>query len=120
MAALALGTVQLGLPYGAANATGMPTEDEAVAMVTAAVAGGVTSLDTVGFGNMLREHELIMMMQRGHGIVHAYVDIMQTETARMLNKRASPFIHFHGCLSFGPRILRRAAALCAVACHASQ
>lgn len=46
MAELALGTVQLGLPYGAANVTGMPTEEEAVAIVREAVAGGVRELDT--------------------------------------------------------------------------
>jgi hypothetical protein len=46
MAELALGTVQLGLPYGAANSTGMPTEEEAVAIVREAVAGGVRELDT--------------------------------------------------------------------------
>ena len=28
-AAMALGTVQLGLPYGAANTTGMPSEEQA-------------------------------------------------------------------------------------------
>ena len=45
-ALLALGTVQLGLPYGAANTTGMPTEEQAVEIVCTAVAAGVRSLDT--------------------------------------------------------------------------
>eukprot|EP00035_Acanthoeca_spectabilis_P007908 m.146250 g.146250 ORF g.146250 m.146250 type:complete len:194 (+) comp14135_c0_seq2:206-787(+) len=45
-ASFALGTVQLGLPYGAANVTGMPSEEQAVAIVCEAVAAGVQSLDT--------------------------------------------------------------------------
>lgn len=43
---IALGTVQLGLPYGAANTTGMPSKDEAVAIVEYAVENGIRSLDT--------------------------------------------------------------------------
>jgi aryl-alcohol dehydrogenase-like predicted oxidoreductase/spore coat polysaccharide biosynthesis protein SpsF (cytidylyltransferase family) len=43
---LALGTVQLGLPYGAANREGQPSLQEARAIVQTAIAHGVTSLDT--------------------------------------------------------------------------
>ena len=43
---MALGTVQLGLPYGAANTTGMPSEEQAIEIVHFAVASGVRSLDT--------------------------------------------------------------------------
>ena len=46
VASLALGTVQLGLPYGAANKTGMPSEEEAIAMLLHAASNGVRSLDT--------------------------------------------------------------------------
>jgi spore coat polysaccharide biosynthesis protein SpsF len=45
-ASLALGTAQLGLPYGAANVSGMPDEAEAVAIVTSAVANGIRTIDT--------------------------------------------------------------------------
>ena len=43
---LALGTVQLGLPYGIANRTGMPTGAEACAIVQAAWDGGIRVFDT--------------------------------------------------------------------------
>jgi aryl-alcohol dehydrogenase-like predicted oxidoreductase len=43
---LALGTVQLGLPYGAANSAGLPDEAEAIAIIRAAVDAGVTTIDT--------------------------------------------------------------------------
>ena len=46
MAGFALGTVQLGLPYGAANLTGMPTEEQATELVGFAVKSGVASFDT--------------------------------------------------------------------------
>ena len=45
-ASLALGTVQLGLPYGAANSTGLPSEAEAVAILRLAIEAGVTTIDT--------------------------------------------------------------------------
>lgn len=41
-----LGTVQLGLPYGVANAAGMPSEAEAYRILDAAIEAGVTTLDT--------------------------------------------------------------------------
>jgi aryl-alcohol dehydrogenase-like predicted oxidoreductase len=43
---LILGTVQLGLPYGAANRTGLPTETDAVALLKAAAASGIRTIDT--------------------------------------------------------------------------
>lgn len=43
---LTLGTVQLGLPYGVANASGQPDETETEAILSAAHAGGMTTLDT--------------------------------------------------------------------------
>lgn len=45
---LMLGTVQLGLPYGIGNKTGMPTQEESAAILQAALDGGVTSFDTAG------------------------------------------------------------------------
>lgn len=42
----ALGTVQLGLPYGVANTSGQPTRTEAFAVLDAAHGAGVTTLDT--------------------------------------------------------------------------
>ena len=43
---LMLGTAQFGMPYGVANRTGQPTYDEVLAMVAAAVEGGVNCFDT--------------------------------------------------------------------------
>jgi aryl-alcohol dehydrogenase-like predicted oxidoreductase len=43
---LMLGTVQFGLPYGVGNRTGQPTYGDALAMVAAAVEGGVNCFDT--------------------------------------------------------------------------
>ena len=43
---MALGTVQLGLPYGAANRDGQPDEPLAILMVRTAVEHGVTWIDT--------------------------------------------------------------------------
>ncbi|WP_188408651.1 aldo/keto reductase [Agaricicola taiwanensis] len=45
-AALALGTVQLGLPYGVANSDGMPDEAGAFQVLDAAYAAGITAFDT--------------------------------------------------------------------------
>jgi aryl-alcohol dehydrogenase-like predicted oxidoreductase len=46
MSRFALGTAQLGMPYGVANTVGMPSETEAVALIRAAIAAGVTTIDT--------------------------------------------------------------------------
>lgn len=43
---LTLGAAQLGLSYGVANATGMPSEDDARDILDAAVAGGIEVVDT--------------------------------------------------------------------------
>jgi aryl-alcohol dehydrogenase-like predicted oxidoreductase/spore coat polysaccharide biosynthesis protein SpsF (cytidylyltransferase family) len=43
---VALGTVQLGLEYGAVNRTGKPRRQTAIEMVRQAIAHGVTALDT--------------------------------------------------------------------------
>lgn len=43
---LALGTVQFGLPYGVANATGQPSEEEVCAILDRAAVAGVKVLDT--------------------------------------------------------------------------
>lgn len=44
--AITLGTVQMGMEYGAVNDSGQPSVEQAVAMVRKAVAHGVTALDT--------------------------------------------------------------------------
>ena len=46
MSRLALGTVQFGLPYGIANRRGQVTRGEVAAILGAAWAGGITTLDT--------------------------------------------------------------------------
>lgn len=43
---LTLGTVQLGMPYGAVNDSGQPSAEEAITMVRTAIAHGVTTIDT--------------------------------------------------------------------------
>ena len=71
---MALGTVQLGIEYGAANKTGMPTEEEAIAMIRTAAERGVMSLDTArAYG--LSEHrigkafEIICEYATRHGVL---------------------------------------------------
>jgi spore coat polysaccharide biosynthesis protein SpsF len=46
MAEFVLGSVQLGLPYGAANRTGLPSREAAVALVRRAAACGIRTFDT--------------------------------------------------------------------------
>ena len=46
MEKLALGAVQLGLPYGAANETGMPSVESSTAIVEVAVRSSVPFVDT--------------------------------------------------------------------------
>ena len=54
---MALGTVQLGIEYGAANKTGMPTEEEAIAMICTAAERGIMSFDSArAYG--LSEHRI--------------------------------------------------------------
>ncbi|WP_052487416.1 aldo/keto reductase [Gordoniibacillus kamchatkensis] len=43
---LTLGTVQLGMPYGIANNSGMPSEEQSFAILDEAWNGGVVSYDT--------------------------------------------------------------------------
>ena len=43
---LALGTVQLGVPYGAANTTGLPSESDALRILAVARELGITEFDT--------------------------------------------------------------------------
>lgn len=45
-ASLVLGSVQLGVPYGAANRTGMPPRDRALKLVRRAASAGVFEFDT--------------------------------------------------------------------------
>ncbi len=64
---LMLGTVQFGLPYGVANRTGQPSYQDVVAIIAAAVAGGVNCFDTAAaygtseevLGRALRELGLL-------------------------------------------------------------
>lgn len=42
---MTLGTVQLGIKYGAANVTGLPAEEEAVDIIRKSVEAGITSID---------------------------------------------------------------------------
>ncbi len=59
-----LGTVQLGVTYGAANRTGMPDESTANEVLAAAAAAGVTHLDTArAYGES--ERRVGAALQRG-------------------------------------------------------
>ena len=48
ISALSLGTVQLGVSYGINNADGKPSQETANAILDAALAGGINTLDTAG------------------------------------------------------------------------
>ena len=64
--ALVLGAVQLGLPYGRANASGMPDRERARTILEAAVAAGVTHVDTArAYGES--EQRLGALLRRGTG-----------------------------------------------------
>lgn len=68
---LMLGTVQFGLPYGVANRTGQPDYREVVAIVDAAVAGGINCFDTAAaYGT---SEELLGRALRELGIVEQVV-----------------------------------------------
>jgi aryl-alcohol dehydrogenase-like predicted oxidoreductase len=57
------GTVQLGLPYGAANDTGLPDEGEALATLEAVAAAGITHVDTArAYGSS--EHRIGLALAR--------------------------------------------------------
>lgn len=63
---LALGTVQFGMPYGVANASGQPSEAEVRAILNRAAAAGVKVLDTASlYGNS--ETVLGKCLPVGHG-----------------------------------------------------
>jgi aryl-alcohol dehydrogenase-like predicted oxidoreductase len=82
---LALGTVQLGLPYGIANQTGQPNQAVATEIVTAAWASGVRYFDTAqGYGSSEQvlgkalatlpgaaEARIISKLKTGHGAAGA-------------------------------------------------
>ena len=59
---IALGTVQLGLAYGANNTVGLPSEQEAADIVRLAAGAGVAMLDTAhGYG--LSEERIGLALQ---------------------------------------------------------
>ena len=59
---IALGTVQLGLAYGANNTVGLPSEQEAADIVRLAAGAGVAMLDTAhGYG--LSEEQCAMVQR---------------------------------------------------------
>ncbi len=62
---MTLGTAQLGLPYGVANRTGMPTDSEAEAIVIEAISAGVSTVDCArAYG--LAERRLGRLMRKGY------------------------------------------------------
>ena len=72
---LVLGTAQLGMPYGAANRTGMLSDNEAVAILHAAVDAGVTCVDTArGYGESERRIGLAFRGLKGAPAVVTKLD----------------------------------------------
>lgn len=68
---LMLGTAQFGMPYGVANRSGQPSNDEVLAIVTAAFEGGVTCFDTAAtYGT---SEEVLGQALHGLGIAHRVV-----------------------------------------------
>lgn len=62
---LVLGTAQLGMPYGRANITGRPSEEEAFLIVKKAVEHGVTHVDTARvYGDS--ERRIGLALAQGH------------------------------------------------------
>lgn len=67
ISAQTLGTVQIGLPYGIANRSGQPAEEESFQMLQSALDNGINTLDTAPiYGNA---EEIIGKFQNRHEFV---------------------------------------------------
>ncbi|NJO53464.1 MAG: aldo/keto reductase [Bacteroidales bacterium] len=88
--ALVLGTAQLGLPYGAANVTGFPSDTEAIDLVRAAIEGGIRVIDTARaygiaehrIGRALRDHPEIEIVTKLDPMVEIPADASQNVARR--------------------------------------
>jgi aryl-alcohol dehydrogenase-like predicted oxidoreductase len=100
---LTLGTVQLGLHYGVANATGMPDEATAKVILDAALAGGITTLDTArSYG---AAEEIIGQWLRA--APHGAVRVVTKLPAMPLDGRSSPRAFVEAALKTSSALLGR-------------
>jgi spore coat polysaccharide biosynthesis protein SpsF len=67
---LALGTVQLGLPYGIANTAGMPNERQAIKIIRTALDEGIRTIDTArAYGDAERRIGLALNEAAAYSVV---------------------------------------------------
>ena len=72
---LVLGTVQLGMDYGVNNAHGVPSRDEAFAILDAALAGGINTFDTAASYGAAEDILGAWITERGAKDVHVITKI---------------------------------------------
>ena len=72
---LALGTVQLGVPYGAANTTGLPSESDALRILAVARELGITQFDTASAYGLSEERIGLAVSQHILNDVHVITKI---------------------------------------------
>lgn len=110
---LSLGTVQLGLNYGINNADGKPSRETAFQVLDAAMAGGITALDTAaGYGDseeiigswLAERKDVPFVMTKAEKLDHSSLDALRKDIRRYVEgskKRLGleqlPLLMLHNC-----------------------
>jgi spore coat polysaccharide biosynthesis protein SpsF (cytidylyltransferase family)/aryl-alcohol dehydrogenase-like predicted oxidoreductase len=104
--AVTLGTVQLGLSYGIANLAGCPGDDEASAILSTAIAAGVTHLDTArAYGNAEARIGRLMAKDAGQRLrivskIAPMTDVPDTASTREVESAVDASV-FGSCRDLG-------------------
>lgn len=111
-AALVLGTVQLGVEYGAANAGGLPDDSAASAVLAAARRNRITHLDTArGYGRS--EQRLGAALRRGlsehAGVVTKVIPLADGDGAAAVSASVETSLRALGASSVAAMLVHRAA-----------
>ncbi len=85
---MTLGTVQLGMNYGIANAAGKPSEEKSFSILRSALEGGITALDTArAYGDSeLVIGRFLKQWQGEKPAIITKVPVLQGETPKELEK----------------------------------
>ena len=110
---LSLGTVQLGLNYGINNAVGKPSRETAFSVLDAAMAGGITALDTAaGYGDseqiigswLAAREDRPFVMTKAETLDHSSLDALRKDIRRYvegskerLGLSQIPLLMLHSC-----------------------
>ncbi|MBO9522532.1 MAG: aldo/keto reductase [Nocardioidaceae bacterium] len=111
-AALVLGTVQLGLAYGAANSAGMPSAADAADVLAAARDAGVTHLDTArayGESEARIGHALARGLSEHVGIVTKVAPLADGDGADAVRASVEKSLRLLGASALDALLLHRAA-----------